>query len=111
MSRIFTFYIFFFIDLYYRVILNNILLWEQMFTYCQMCQVPVLSYASSEVRVLVLGRDPRAARHSRRSRTFCNGRLNCDDPGYCSDMVLDYRTALAYNELYPGRVRSDATHL
>ncbi|KAH8418778.1 hypothetical protein KR222_002558, partial [Zaprionus bogoriensis] len=61
----------------------------------------------SNVRIVLLVRDPRGTMQSRRHRVWCGGNEDCEDPSLvCQDLVDDYRTAEQLLKLYPGRFRT-----
>ncbi|KAL7739855.1 hypothetical protein ACLKA6_003296 [Drosophila palustris] len=61
----------------------------------------------SNVRIVLLVRDPRGTMQSRRHRVWCGGNEDCEDPSLvCQDLVDDYKTAETLLKLYPGRFRT-----
>ncbi|XP_030561816.1 carbohydrate sulfotransferase 4 isoform X1 [Drosophila novamexicana] len=61
----------------------------------------------SNVRIVLLVRDPRGTMQSRRHRIWCGGNEDCEDPALvCQDLVDDYKTADKLLKVYPGRFRT-----
>ncbi|KAH8274042.1 hypothetical protein KR044_008617 [Drosophila immigrans] len=61
----------------------------------------------SNVRIVLLVRDPRGTMQSRRHRVWCAGNEDCEDPALvCQDLVDDYKTAETLLKSYPGRFRT-----
>ncbi|XP_034473602.1 carbohydrate sulfotransferase 4 [Drosophila innubila] len=61
----------------------------------------------SNVRIVLLVRDPRGTMQSRRHRVWCGGNEDCEDPSLvCQDLVDDYKTAETLLKLYPSRFRT-----
>ena len=59
----------------------------------------------SDVKVVLLVRDPRAMMHSRKNHVpFCLGHRDCDNPKVlCQDLLKSYRVSMDLAEKYPGR--------
>lgn len=58
------------------------------------------------VQVLLLVRDPRATLQSRKHRTWCPGKSDCDQPEkLCGDLVDDYLAAQELKKIFPDRLR------
>lgn len=61
---------------------------------------------SLNVQVLLLVRDPRGTLQSRKHRSWCPGKPDCDRPeALCTDLVNDYRAAQVLTKRFPTRVR------
>ncbi|XP_034098962.2 carbohydrate sulfotransferase 4 [Drosophila nasuta] len=61
----------------------------------------------SNMRIVLLVRDPRGTMQSRRHRVWCAGNEDCEDPALvCQDLVDDYKTAETLLKSYPGRFRT-----
>ena len=58
------------------------------------------------VQVLLLVRDPRGTLQSRKHRTWCPGKPDCDQPEHlCTDLVNDYYAAQQLMKDHPERIR------
>ncbi|XP_017069892.1 carbohydrate sulfotransferase 4 [Drosophila eugracilis] len=61
----------------------------------------------SNVRIVLLVRDPRGTMQSRRHRVWCGGNEDCEDPRLvCQDLQDDYKTAEMLLQKYPSRFRT-----
>ncbi|XP_017834912.1 carbohydrate sulfotransferase 4 [Drosophila busckii] len=61
----------------------------------------------SNLRIVLLVRDPRGTMQSRRHRVWCGGNEDCENPSLvCQDLVDDYNTAEKLLKLYPTRFRT-----
>ncbi|XP_017153845.1 carbohydrate sulfotransferase 4 isoform X1 [Drosophila miranda] len=61
----------------------------------------------SNVRIVLLVRDPRGTMQSRRHRVWCAGHEDCEDARLvCQDLQDDYKTAELLLEKYPSRFRT-----
>lgn len=60
----------------------------------------------TNIRLVLLIRDPRGTLQSRKHRDWCPGQPDCDDPAaLCRDMEADYVAAQSLLRLYPGRLK------
>ena len=61
---------------------------------------------SLNVQVLLLIRDPRGTLQSRKHRTWCPGKPDCDQPDHlCKDLVSDYYAVQQLKKEFPNRIR------
>ena len=61
---------------------------------------------SLNVQVLLLIRDPRGTLQSRKHRTWCPGKPDCDQPDHlCKDLVSDYYAVKQLKKEFPNRIR------
>lgn len=67
---------------------------------------PILEDKDSDVRVVLLVRDPRAVLKSRENKKWCRHDPDCGDPGrLCQSMMEDYNVYRTLSRAYPGRLR------
>ncbi|EDV99064.1 carbohydrate sulfotransferase 4 [Drosophila grimshawi] len=67
----------------------------------------LLQDSASNVRIVLLVRDPRGTMQSRRHRVWCGGNEDCEEPALvCQDLVDDYKTAEKLLKTYPTRFRT-----
>ena len=63
-------------------------------------------YSFSDVRILLLVRDPRGTMASRSHRDWCPKNPDCDQPEQlCQDLVEDYMVSKELMEKYPNRIK------
>lgn len=61
---------------------------------------------SLRIKIVLLIRDPRGVLQSRKHREWCPNEPDCSDPSIlCSDMVLDYKTAVKFSKKYPNKFK------
>ena len=66
----------------------------------------IINDPSLNVQVLLLVRDPRATLQSRKHRTWCPGKADCDQPeNLCNDLEKDFYAAQELMRAHPDRIR------